>query len=74
MVPAERLLEYRVQNEWEPFCSSLGLDVPKELFPRDNDKETLEIGYDEVERGCWRVSLVVSMQWSGNVVSLVDSK
>ena len=37
MVPKERLLEYRVQDGWEPLCRFLDVDVPDAEFPRIND-------------------------------------
>ncbi|AEV83845.1 hypothetical protein ACWT_2596 [Actinoplanes sp. SE50] len=36
-VPAERLLEYRIGDGWEPLCAFLGRPVPDEDFPRLND-------------------------------------
>lgn len=36
-VPKERLLEFRVQEGWSPLCEFLGVEVPKEDFPRVND-------------------------------------
>lgn len=38
-VSKERLLEYRVQEGWEPLCESLGVEVPDESFPRMYDAE-----------------------------------
>ncbi|KAI2627174.1 P-loop containing nucleoside triphosphate hydrolase protein [Xylaria nigripes] len=38
MVPPERLLEYRVQDGWEPLCKFLDVPVPKDVpFPNVND-------------------------------------
>ncbi|KAI1634608.1 P-loop containing nucleoside triphosphate hydrolase protein [Biscogniauxia mediterranea] len=38
MVPAENLLEFRVQDGWEPLCKFLGEKVPEgEKFPNVND-------------------------------------
>ncbi|GAP86659.2 putative NAD dependent epimerase [Rosellinia necatrix] len=38
MVPPERLLEYRVQDGWEPLCKFLDIPVPKDMpFPNVND-------------------------------------
>ena len=38
LVPKERLLEYRVQDGWEPLCEFLGEPVPKDCgFPNVND-------------------------------------
>jgi Sulfotransferase domain len=36
-VPADRLLEYRVGEGWEPLCAFLGVSVPDAEFPRLND-------------------------------------
>ena len=38
-IPAERLLEFRVSEGWEPLCAFLGCDAPDEPFPRVNDRE-----------------------------------
>ncbi|KAH8161408.1 hypothetical protein CIB48_g6835 [Xylaria polymorpha] len=38
MVPPERLLEYRVQDGWEPLCKFLDVPVPRDMpFPNVND-------------------------------------
>ncbi|KAK5626654.1 hypothetical protein RRF57_002369 [Xylaria bambusicola] len=38
LVPSERLLEYRVQEGWEPLCKFLDCPVPKDVpFPNVND-------------------------------------
>ncbi|KAI0521733.1 P-loop containing nucleoside triphosphate hydrolase protein [Xylaria bambusicola] len=38
LVPPERLLEYRVQEGWEPLCKFLDCPVPKDVpFPNVND-------------------------------------
>ncbi|KAL8714086.1 MAG: hypothetical protein Q9220_001814 [cf. Caloplaca sp. 1 TL-2023] len=45
-VPRERLLEYRVQEGWEPLCAFLGKEVPVgEEFPRVNDTENFVKGH-----------------------------
>lgn len=36
-VPADRLLEYRLGQGWEPLCEFLGKPVPDVPFPRVND-------------------------------------
>jgi len=33
LVPKDRLLEWSVEDGWEPLCKFLGKDVPKEAFP-----------------------------------------
>jgi hypothetical protein len=35
-IPAERLLEWRAGDGWEPICERLGLPVPAEPFPVTN--------------------------------------
>ncbi|CAJ2506016.1 Uu.00g001460.m01.CDS01 [Anthostomella pinea] len=37
VVPKERLLEYRVQEGWQPLCDFLDAEVPGEEYPRVND-------------------------------------
>lgn len=36
MVPPERLLEWSVEDGWEPLCAFLGKEVPAEPFPHVN--------------------------------------
>jgi hypothetical protein len=38
-VPADRLLEWRATDGWEPLCAALDLPVPDEAFPRANSRE-----------------------------------
>jgi len=35
-VPADRLLEWRPGDGWEPLCTALGVPVPDEPFPHEN--------------------------------------
>jgi hypothetical protein len=35
-VPAERLVEYRAGDGWEPLCTALGVPVPDTAFPHVN--------------------------------------
>jgi hypothetical protein len=37
--PADRLLEWRATDGWEPLCEALELPVPDEPFPRVNTRE-----------------------------------
>jgi hypothetical protein len=37
LVPAENLLEFRVEQCWEPLCKFLGKDIPDEPYPRVNE-------------------------------------
>ncbi|KAI1077007.1 hypothetical protein F5B20DRAFT_583747 [Whalleya microplaca] len=36
LVPKDRLLEWQVQDGWEPLCEFLCKDVPQEGFPHKN--------------------------------------
>jgi hypothetical protein len=36
LVPTERLLEWTVEDGWEPLCEFLGKPVPDEPFPHVN--------------------------------------
>lgn len=36
LVPKERLLEWTVEDGWEPLCEFLGKPVPDEPFPHEN--------------------------------------
>lgn len=56
LVPKENLLEYRVQQGWGPLCDFLGKPVPKNPFPRGNDREETRKKvkaaiYFEIKRG-----------------------
>jgi hypothetical protein len=35
-VPADRLVEYRPGDGWEPLCEALGVEIPAEPFPHTN--------------------------------------
>jgi sulfotransferase family protein len=37
--PADRLLEWRATDGWEPLCQALGVPEPDEPFPRVNTRE-----------------------------------
>jgi hypothetical protein len=37
--PADRLLEWRATDGWEPLCEAIGAPVPDEPFPRVNTRE-----------------------------------
>ncbi|QFG20103.1 sulfotransferase family protein [Actinomadura sp. WMMB 499] len=37
-IPADRLLVFEVARGWEPLCDFLGVPVPSEPFPHENDR------------------------------------
>jgi hypothetical protein len=48
-VPKERLLEWSVEDGWEPLCSFLGKDVPKDTpFPASNAGAAFNQRVDEI--------------------------
>ena len=51
-VPKERLLEWYVEDGWEPLCKFLGKEIPKVPFPRANDAAAFEKTKDKLI-GLW---------------------
>ncbi|WP_051301348.1 MULTISPECIES: sulfotransferase family protein [Actinomadura] len=41
-VPEDRLLVFEVKDGWAPLCAFLGVPVPDEPFPRENDAATFK--------------------------------
>lgn len=52
LVPKERLLEWHIEQGWEPICEFLGKKVPSEPFPRTNDAAGFEKHKDELLAQC----------------------
>ena len=52
-VPKDKLLYYDLRDGWEPLCSFLGAEIPKDVeFPRINDGKAMEeFGARQVQRG-----------------------
>lgn len=48
LVPKENILEWRVQDGWEPLCRFLGDPVPDEAFPKTNDTEAARTKIQEM--------------------------
>jgi hypothetical protein len=42
-VPAERLVEWRTGDGWEPLCAALGAPVPDEPFPHANSADDFRV-------------------------------
>ena len=69
VVPADRLLEFRVQDQWEPLCSFLGRPVPSEPFPHSNEGLATLDGYN---RASHRFDIVTSpLMWLAGSCGLV---
>lgn len=41
-VPRSNLLEFKLEDGWEPLCTFLGKEVPRKEFPRINDGKALQ--------------------------------
>ncbi|GJN82989.1 hypothetical protein PLIIFM63780_006535 [Purpureocillium lilacinum] len=67
-VPAERLLEYRVQQGWGPLCEFLGEPVPAGDFPQSNDRDAFWEGCRARDRRVLRELAVKALLVSGTAV------
>lgn len=50
LVPQERLLEWTVEDGWEPLCEFLGKPVPDEPFPHANAAAGWENHEDKIAK------------------------
>lgn len=59
--PKEKLLIYNVKEGWEPLCKFLGVDTPKQPFPRKNVKTEIvdQVAAGTYEHDCGYHSIVV---------------
>jgi hypothetical protein len=51
VIPADRLLVYRLGDGWGPLCEFLGVEVPAEEFPHLNDTATMRLMADRARAG-----------------------
>lgn len=59
-VPAGRLLEYRVEQGWQPLCDFLGVPAPEGVpFPRINDRRYFERVLRMFRIANWAVPIVL---------------
>jgi hypothetical protein len=52
LVPEKRLLEWSIEDRWEPHCKFLGKDVPDEQFPNTNNAAGF-VGRKKQAMGLW---------------------
>ena len=71
IVPKERLLEYRVQEGWEPLCRFLGTEVPAEEFPRGNEPEAFRRFFRRLDREKGEAVVREKGVWVLGVMALV---
>ncbi|KAK4543578.1 hypothetical protein LTR36_005473 [Oleoguttula mirabilis] len=48
LVPEARLLEFGLEQGWEPLCEFLGKAVPDEPFPHENEKEANKLAFTTI--------------------------
>ncbi len=52
-VPADRLLEFSVDQGWRPLCEFLGVPVPESEFPNVNDRPAIKKTLKKLTRGAY---------------------
>ncbi|KAJ5348233.1 uncharacterized protein N7506_001486 [Penicillium brevicompactum] len=75
MVPKDNLLEWSVEDGWEPICEFLGRPVPDEPFPRTNNPGNYAKRADEIiqkrMRRCVRNLALVTVTLGGITTAVV---
>jgi len=67
LVPKERLLEWTVEDGWEPLCAFLGKEIPAEPFPHANasggeyEKKERAAGLQWLLAALRNVSIIVAL-------------
>ncbi|KAE8366535.1 P-loop containing nucleoside triphosphate hydrolase protein [Aspergillus caelatus] len=63
VVPADRLVFFRVKDGWGPLCQALGKEVPKNIpFPRINDSKAIDrVAAYHIKRGLARWAVVFTV-------------
>ncbi|KAK5989201.1 hypothetical protein PT974_10701 [Cladobotryum mycophilum] len=64
MVPADRLLIYKLGDGWEPLCEFLGKPVPDVEYPRTNDKEWLRSRGESLRRDTYIKASKLLLSWA----------
>lgn len=67
IVPADRLLEYRVKEGWEPLCRFLGREAPDAAFPHVNDTESMNAGYRQLQLIRLRTAMTQLFNWAAYI-------
>ena len=58
LVPSDRLLEWSVEDGWEPLCKFLSKPVPDVPFPRTNDAAGFENRRKAIIKDCAVAALI----------------
>jgi hypothetical protein len=60
-VPADRLLEFSVDQGWRPLCEFLGVPVPQSEFPNVNDRAAIKKTLNKLTRGAYVILALGSL-------------
>jgi hypothetical protein len=60
IIPADRLLVFKVTEGWDPLCKFLGVPKPSEPFPHANDTETIVSGRRSLSRLANLVMIIIA--------------
>ncbi|KAJ4210667.1 hypothetical protein NW759_013209 [Fusarium solani] len=64
LTPPERLLEFKLEDGWDPLCKFLGKEIPKSKFPRLNEKGWFDEKSSLLLREGLRKGLVKAVPWA----------
>ncbi|RSL93289.1 hypothetical protein CEP52_013330 [Fusarium oligoseptatum] len=64
LTPPERLLEFKLEDGWDPLCKFLGKEEPKSEFPRLNEKSWFDEKSSLLLREGLRKGLVKVVPWA----------
>lgn len=64
LTPPERLLEFKLEDGWDPLCKFLGKEIPKSKFPRLNEKGWFDENSSLLLREGLRKGLVKAVPWA----------
>jgi hypothetical protein len=53
LVPADRLLIFKVDQGWEPLCTFLGVEAPTSAFPNVNDRAEVKKTIADISKGAY---------------------
>jgi hypothetical protein len=53
VVPADRLLVFKVSEGWGPLCAFLGVDKPDTIFPNVNDRAEFKANIAGMAKGAY---------------------
>ncbi|KAK4166451.1 hypothetical protein QBC43DRAFT_258048 [Cladorrhinum sp. PSN259] len=71
LVPKDRLLEWTVEDGWEPLCQFLGREVPEKPFPRVSKAFEGNIKEERVVEKCFRGAVRNLLVIIGGLMGLV---